>query len=95
MFVTQRPLTVAAVTEASGPPAWKTIPSWFIYGDADRAIPLGALELMATRPKPREIIVLEGGSHVVMVSQPDAAAALIERAANAVAEMQPTTGTAT
>jgi pimeloyl-ACP methyl ester carboxylesterase len=94
MFVTQRPLTVAAVTEASGPPAWKTIPSWFIYGSADKAIPLGALELMAKRANPREIVVIDGGSHVVMVSQPDAVAALILRAAQAVAEVQSDTATA-
>ncbi len=36
---------------------------------------------MAKRAGAKEIVELEGGSHVVMVSQPDAVAAIIERAA--------------
>ena len=34
---TQRPLTASAFTEPSGPPAWKTIPSWAVIGTADRS----------------------------------------------------------
>src|SRR5262245_39130180 len=39
MAATQRPIFAAAGDEASGEPAWKTIPSWFIYGDRDLVIP--------------------------------------------------------
>ena len=81
MWATQRPLTVAAVTEASGAPAWKTIPSWFVYGLADRSIPVAALQFMANRAGAKEIVEIDGGSHVVMVSHPDEVAELIERAA--------------
>lgn len=39
MAATQRPIAEAALIEASGEPAWKSIPSWFIYGTADKNIP--------------------------------------------------------
>jgi hypothetical protein len=32
MAATQRPVTDAALKEASGEPAWKSIPSWFVNG---------------------------------------------------------------
>ena len=34
---TQRPLTASAFTEPSGPPAWKTIPSWAVIGTGTRS----------------------------------------------------------
>jgi pimeloyl-ACP methyl ester carboxylesterase len=39
LAVAQRPVTESALDEPSGPPAWKTIPSWFIYGSDDKNIP--------------------------------------------------------
>ncbi|HLV82887.1 MAG TPA: alpha/beta hydrolase [Devosia sp.] len=81
MAAGQRPITEAALTEKSGEPAWKTVPSWFIYGDADRNIPAQALDFMAERAGSRHTVVVEGASHVVMVSQPQAVAYLIEEAA--------------
>ncbi|WP_213979765.1 alpha/beta hydrolase [Sphingomonas sp. dw_22] len=81
MAAEQRPIAQAALSEASGEPAWRTIPSWFIYGDADRNIPPRALAFMAERARPRQIVVVKGASHVVMVSNPAPVAALIERAA--------------
>ncbi|MDP2781356.1 alpha/beta fold hydrolase [Devosia sp.] len=81
MAAGQRPITESALTEKSGEPAWKTVPSWFIYGDADRNIPAQALDFMAERAGSRHTVVVEGASHVVMVSQPQAVADLIEEAA--------------
>ena len=46
---TQRPLAASAATEPSGPPAWKTIPSWAVIGTADRVIPPAELTFMAQR----------------------------------------------
>ena len=46
---TQRPLAFSALTEPSGPPAWKTIPSWAVIGTADRVIPPAELTFMAQR----------------------------------------------
>lgn len=83
MASTQRPITEAALNEASGTPAWKSTPSWFIYGDLDLNIPEAALSFMAQRANSKETVVVSGASHVVMVSHPDAVAELIERAATA------------
>jgi pimeloyl-ACP methyl ester carboxylesterase len=83
MAGTQRPITEAALNEASGAPAWKSIPSWFIYGDRDLNIPAAAQSFMAKRANSRETVVVNGASHVVMVSRPDAVAKLIEHAAAA------------
>lgn len=81
MFATQRPFTEAALHEASGPPAWKTIPSWFIYGELDKNIPPAAHVFMAKRAGAIEIIEVKTASHVVMISHPDDVAQLIDRAA--------------
>jgi pimeloyl-ACP methyl ester carboxylesterase len=81
MAGTQRPITEAALNEASGVPAWKSTPSWFIYGDRDLNIPAAAHAFMAKRANSRETIAVKGASHVVMISHPDAVAKLIEHAA--------------
>jgi len=46
---TQRPLAASAATEPSGPPAWKSVPSWAVIGTADRVIPPTELTFMAQR----------------------------------------------
>ena len=80
---TQRPIAEAALNEPSGAPAWKSVPSWHIYGDADKNIPAAAMAFMAERAGSKETVVLKGASHVPMVSNPAAVAALIKRAASA------------
>lgn len=83
MASTQRPVAKAALTEASAQPRWKDIPSWFVYGDADKNIPAQALQYMADRAGSRGTVVIPGASHVVMTSQPQKVAALIDEAAQA------------
>jgi pimeloyl-ACP methyl ester carboxylesterase len=83
MAVSQRPITDAALNERAGEPAWKTIPSWFIYGDADKNIPAAGLSFMAQRAGAKQIVAVRGASHVVMSSHPDAVAKMIETAARA------------
>lgn len=84
MAATQRPVTDLALNELSGEPAWKTIPSWHIYGSLDLNIPPAAMAFMAERADAWETVVVEGGSHVVMISHPDAVANLITKAATEV-----------
>jgi pimeloyl-ACP methyl ester carboxylesterase len=79
----QRPVTDIAFGEAATEPAWKTIPSWFVYGDHDTAIPPKLHAFMAERAHPRATSVVPGASHVVMISHADAVAKVIEDAANA------------
>jgi pimeloyl-ACP methyl ester carboxylesterase len=83
MAATQRPVTQAALSEPSGAPAWRTIPSWFIYGSLDKNIPRTLHAFMAERAKSRGTVEVQGASHVVMISHPADVAALIERAASA------------
>jgi pimeloyl-ACP methyl ester carboxylesterase len=82
MAATQRPITEAALGEPAGSPAWKTVPSWFIYGDADKNIPPALQSFMAQRAHSMKTVVVKGGSHVVMTSRPDVVAKLIVEAAN-------------
>jgi pimeloyl-ACP methyl ester carboxylesterase len=84
MAATQRPIFAAAGEEASGEPAWKSIPSWFIYGSLDLVIPPALIAFMAERADAWETVVIEGGSHVTMISHPDEVANLIMRAATEV-----------
>lgn len=83
MAATQRPVTEAALNEKSTEPAWKTIPSWFVWGDKDKNIPPQAQVFMAERAHARAAIAVKGASHVVMVSNPKVVADLIEKAAAA------------
>lgn len=83
MFAAQRPVTLAALQEAAKAPAWKTIPSWSIYGSLDLNIPPAALAFMAERAGSRRTVVIPGASHVSMISHPREVAALIEEAAKA------------
>ena len=83
MAVAQRPIAEAALTEAAGVPAWKKLPSYFIYGTADKNIPAAALGFMAQRANSVKTVAVPGASHVVMTSHPVAVARLIEEAAQA------------
>ena len=77
----QRPIAEAALTEAAGAPAWKQLPSYFIYGTGDKNIPAAALKFMAERAQSKKTVAVPGASHVVMTSHPAAVASLIEEAA--------------
>lgn len=81
MAAGQRPITEAALTEAAGEPAWKALPSWFIYGSGDKNIPAAGLAFMAKRAGSKKTVVIDGASHVVMVSHPQAVADVIKQAA--------------
>jgi pimeloyl-ACP methyl ester carboxylesterase len=81
MAATQRPVTAEALNEKSTEPAWKTVPSYFVYGDLDKNIPAQAQVFMAERAHAKEVVKVKGGSHVVMISNPKIVANLIEKAA--------------
>ncbi|QXQ06818.1 alpha/beta hydrolase [Sphingosinicellaceae bacterium] len=81
MAATQRPVTEAALNDAAGETAWKTTPSWFIYGSLDRNIPAALHAFMAKRAGAKQTVEIKGASHVVMISHPHEVTRLIERAA--------------
>jgi pimeloyl-ACP methyl ester carboxylesterase len=68
MAVTQRPFAVTAITQPSGPPAWKTIPSWALIALNDKAIDPNGERFMAERAHAH--IETVRSSHAVMVSHP-------------------------
>jgi pimeloyl-ACP methyl ester carboxylesterase len=77
----QRPITEAALGEASGEPVWKSVPSWFVFGSEDRNIPAAVHRFMAERAGSRRTIELEGGSHTVGIPKAATVADLIREAA--------------
>jgi pimeloyl-ACP methyl ester carboxylesterase len=81
MFAVQQPLAASALSEVMGVPAWKSQRSWYMVAEGDQAIPPDAERLFAKRMGATTIEV--ASNHVAMVSHPDEAVALIERAAEA------------
>jgi pimeloyl-ACP methyl ester carboxylesterase len=80
MADSQVPWGVEALAGAVTEPAWKAKPSWYLVSTEDRMIPTDAQRSMAKRAGSEVVEVKE--SHAVYVSQPEAVANLIERAAN-------------
>lgn len=89
MSVTQRPIVDTAFGEQSGPPAWRSIPSWFIYGTGDKNLPVATTAFMAKRAGAKKVVEIKGASHLLMVSHPKETAKLIVEAAQ---QPQPGTG---
>ena len=84
MAATQRPYAAAAFAATpSAPPAWNTLPCWYLLGTEDKAIPPALQQFMAERAK--ATIVEVPSSHVSFVSQPEAATRLILQAVEATA----------
>ena len=81
MALSHGPGALATLGEPSGPPAWKTIPSWYLVPTHDRAIGTDVLLAMAERIHPRKTVKVRGASHVVMISRPEITADVIISAA--------------
>jgi pimeloyl-ACP methyl ester carboxylesterase len=84
MAATQRPTATAAFSEASGPPAWKKLPSWTVVATGDKAA--GADVIRSQAQRAGSSITEVEGSHVIMISQPQAVTDVIVTAARAVAD---------
>jgi pimeloyl-ACP methyl ester carboxylesterase len=82
MAATQRPVSEVGFSDPSGPPAWKSLPSWTVVATGDKAAGADLVRSMAERAG-ATITELEG-SHVIMVSQPEAVTDVIMTAASAV-----------
>ena len=79
MADSQVPWGVEALSGTISQPAWKTRPSWYLIATDDQMIPPPAQRFMSQRAG--ATVVEVAGSHAVYVSQPDAVAALIAKAA--------------
>ena len=89
MAATQRPITQSALEEPSAGAAWRTVPSWFLFGAEDRNIPAAVHRFMADRAGSRRTVELAGGSHTVAIPEAAQAVALIEEAAASLAPAVP------
>jgi len=84
MAAIQRPIAEAALFEPSGDrPLWRSVPSWFIFGELDHNIPAGAHRIMAERAGAKRTVEIAGASHVVGISHAAETAGLVLEAAGA------------
>ena len=83
MGATQRPAALASLVQPSGPPAWRSIPSWYMVASSDRVIPPAAERIMAERAGATTVEI--ESSHVAMISHPDEVTALVREAIAATA----------
>ncbi|MDT5076944.1 MAG: hypothetical protein QOJ80_1581 [Mycobacterium sp.] len=74
----QRPVSELAFSEASGVPAWKTLPSWAVVATSDRAAGTDVVRAHAERAG--ATITEVDGSHVIMISKPEVVADVIQSA---------------
>ena len=79
MANSQIPWGVAALGGAVTEPAWRSKPSWYLVATDDRMIPPAAQRAMSKRAG--SSVAEVKGSHAVYVSQPEAVAELIQKAA--------------
>jgi pimeloyl-ACP methyl ester carboxylesterase len=85
MAATQRPIAELAFSEPCGPPAWKNVPSWAIVATDDKA---AGADLVRSQAERAVATITEiKGSHVIMISQPDAVTNVIMEAVGAVARV--------
>jgi pimeloyl-ACP methyl ester carboxylesterase len=82
MAATQRPVAEAAFSEPSGPPAWRRLPSWTVVATGDKAAGTDVIRSQAQRAG--ATITEVEGSHVIMISQPQAVTDVIVEALAAV-----------
>jgi pimeloyl-ACP methyl ester carboxylesterase len=81
LAATQSPAVYSALTAPSGTPAWKTIPSWYVLGTIDKAIPPAIQLFMAHRIHAHITRVRAG--HLSMVADPGVVTKVITAAAKA------------
>jgi pimeloyl-ACP methyl ester carboxylesterase len=74
----QRPVSELAFSEPTGAPAWKRLPSWAVVATGDRAA--GTDVIRAEAQRAGAAITEVAGSHVIMISQPQAVTEVIEAA---------------
>ena len=80
-FATHGTSAVTQFTEASGPPAWKQIPSWSLIGTLDHVIPPPLQTEMASRAGSHVVRVRAG--HLSLITRPGAVTRMILSAVNA------------
>ncbi|MHA3021942.1 alpha/beta hydrolase [Mycobacterium sp. BMJ-28] len=83
LWATQRAASTAAFDTPARYAAWKTIPSWYFISTGDQIITPTSEHAMAARAK-SVVTDFIGGSHLTLISHPDAVTAVIVAAADSV-----------
>ena len=76
LWATQRAASTSAFTTPTRAAAWRTIPSWYFVSTGDRIITPASEFSMAHRARAK-ITEFRGGSHLTLISHPDAVTAVI------------------
>jgi pimeloyl-ACP methyl ester carboxylesterase len=79
LWASQRGASTAAFDTPSRAAAWKTIPSWYFISTGDQIITPQS-ELMMAHRAHSHITIFHGGSHLTLISHPDAVTAVIASA---------------
>jgi pimeloyl-ACP methyl ester carboxylesterase len=79
LWASQRGASMAAFTTPSKAAAWKTIPSWYFISTGDQIITPASELAMAHRAR-SHITIFHGGSHLTLISHPNAVTAVIASA---------------
>lgn len=79
LWAGQRAASTSAFDTPSRYAAWQSIPSWYFISSGDQIITPASEQAMAERAH-SEVTVFNGGSHLTLISHPDAVTAVIERA---------------
>ncbi|GAB98661.1 putative hydrolase [Gordonia namibiensis NBRC 108229] len=79
LWATQRAASTAAFGTPSKFAAWETIPSWYFISSGDQIITPTSEKAMARRAR-SQVTIFDGGSHLTLISHPEAVTAVIEQA---------------
>ena len=83
LWATQRVASTGAFETPATQAAWKTIPSWYFISSGDHIITPTSEKAMAARAH-SQVTVFDGGSHLTLISHPDAVTAVIMSAIGSV-----------
>lgn len=83
LWATQRAASTSAFETPSRFAAWETIPSWYFISSGDQIITPTSERAMAERAG-SHVTVFDGGSHLTLISHPDAVTAVIRQAIDSV-----------
>ena len=78
----QRPISAAAFDEPAAAAAWRTKPSWAVFGTADLPVAPELHRFQYARAD-STVTEIDGASHFLMLSRPDIVAGVIREAVNA------------
>jgi len=79
LWASQRGASMAAFDTPSNAAAWKKIPSWYFISTGDQII-TPTSELAMARRAHSHITMFRGGSHLTLISHPNAVTAVIASA---------------